>query len=298
MPDAPSQPNQTAVALFEGQHIRRVWFDDRWYFSVVDVVGLLTESATPRIYWAQMKRRLADDEGFVEVFTKCKQLKMEASDGKQRVTDAADVETLLRIVQSIPSPKAEPVKQWLAQVGAERLAELDNPSLGVDRTRRIYAAQGYSKEWIDRRLQGIVTRDELTDEWHERGAQDGREFAILTDVLHRGTFGVKVREHKAIKHLKRTNELRDSMTTLELVLTSLAEATPTELHQTNDSQGFDDLQSDVHEAGDVAGSARRDIESRTGRKVVSSENYKTLTARAAQPQLLLTDEPDDATSES
>ena len=199
---------------------------------------------------------------------------MPAADGKSYVTDAADVETLLRIVQTIPSPHAEPVKQWLAQVGPERLAEMEDPSLAVDRARQFYVAQGYGDDWIEKCLQGIVIRQELTDEWHDRGAQEGREFAILTDVLHRGTFGIKTEEHKAVKNLKRRDNLRDSMTTLELVLTSLAEATATELHQARDSQGFDELHDDVHHAGSIAGATRDQIEAQSGRSVVSSENLE------------------------
>ncbi|HEV7129729.1 MAG TPA: BRO family protein, partial [Ktedonobacterales bacterium] len=284
MPNTPQQPNETAVTLFEGQRIRCAWLDDRWYFSVVDVVGLLAQSGDPRKYWFDMKRRI-DDEGFRELSAKCRQLKMEASDGKMRVTDAADVQTLLRIIQSIPSPHAEPVKQWLAQVGTERLAEMEDPSLAVDRARQFYAAQGYDTDWIEKRLQGIVIRQELTDEWRDRGAQEGREFAILTDVLHRGAFGIKTEEHKVIKRLKRRDNLRDSMTPLELVLTSLAEATATELHQAHDAQGFDELDRDAYQAGGIAGATRQQIEAQSGRAVVSPVNHTTLTARAAQPQL-------------
>jgi DNA-damage-inducible protein D len=210
---------------------------------------------------------------------------MEAADGKQRLTDCADAATMLRIVQSIPSPKAEPIKHWLATVGAERLEEMENPSPAIDRARQYYLAQGYSAEWIDARLQGIVARDDLTAEWRERGAEEGREFAILTDTLSRGTFDLTTAEHKAVKALKKRHNLRDSMTPLELALTTLAELTATAIHQAHDSQGFMQLQSDTREAGDVAGSARRDIEARTKQPVVSPENYKTLTRPFEQPQL-------------
>ncbi len=239
----------TDVALFEGQRIRRQWHDGRWFFSVIDVVGLLSESAEPRVYWGVLKQRLATDEGFVEVFTKCKQLRMEAADGKQRLTDCADAETMLRIVQSVPSPKAEPVKHWLATVGAERIEELENPALAIDRARQYYLAQGYSAEWIAQRLRSIVTRDDITDEWRERGAREGREFALLTDTLHKGTFDITTAEHKAVKDLKKRDNLRDSMSIVELALTSLAEATATELHRERGSQGFGQLRGDTQRAG-------------------------------------------------
>ena len=264
--------------------IRRVWHDERWFFSVIDVIGLLTETAKPRMYWANMKRRI-QEEGFRELLSKCQQLKMPSADGKSYHTDAADTAAILRIIQSIPSPKAEPVKQWLARVGTERLEEIENPALAADRMRQLYRKQGYSDEWIDQRLQGIVVRDELTAEWKDRGAEEGREFAILTDVLHHGTFEVSTDEHKTIKNLKKRENLRDNMTSLELALTMLAEATSTTLHQTRDSQGFMALQRDAHTAGDIAGTARKQIETESGQPVVSSENAKTLTAQAQQPQL-------------
>jgi hypothetical protein len=274
--------------------IRRVLHDGRWFFSVIDVVGALTDAPTPRMYWADMKRTI-HAEGFVELLEKVQRLKMRAADGKQRVTDAADTETMLRIIQSVPSPKAEPVKRWLARVGTERLEELDDPALAADRLRRDYQRLGYSAEWIKARLENVVTRNELTSEWHERGAEEGREFAILTDVLSRGTFDVSTAEHKATKGLKRSHNLRDSMTTLELVLTALAEATSTAIHQVRDSQGFVALQGDAHEAGGIAGAARRDIEAATGQAVVSPENFKTLRQgrqQDLQPPLLDRDEGD------
>ena len=291
MSESSQQVNPNTVALFEGRRIRRVWHEERWFFSVIDVIGALTDSAAPRKYWTAMKARI-QDEGFREVSTSCRQLKMLAPDGKMRYTDAADQETLLRIIQSVPSPNAEPFKQWLARVGAERLDELENPGLAVERARELYKKQGYPEDWIERRIQGIIVRQGLTDEWRERGAEEGREFAILTDILHRGTFGLKIEGHKAHKHLKQRDNLRDSMTPLELALTTLAEATATEIHQVHYSEGFVELQTDVHDAGDVAGSARRDIEARTGRSVVSRDNHNTLTARAAQPELPLPEEPE------
>lgn len=266
------------------EHVRRVLHEGRWYFSVVDVIALLTESAAPHQYWRDMKRRMSG-EGWEETQAKCLPLKMEAADGKQRLADAADVETLLRIIQSIPSPKAEPFKQWLARVGTERLEEIEHPELAADRMRQLYRARGYSDEWIDRRLQGIIVREELTQEWRERGAEEGRQFAILTDILSRGTFDLKVGEHKAVKALKARDGLRDSMTSMELLLTALSEETAKTLHQVHDSQGMPMLERDAREAGDVAGATRRDIEQRTGQPVVSTENYRTLTARQRQGQL-------------
>ncbi len=275
------------------EHIRRAWHDGRWFFSVIDVVGLLTEVSKPRQYWFDMKRTI-HDEGFREVSEKIRQLKMEAPDGKQRLTDAADTETMLRIVQSIPSPKAEPVKQWLARVGTERLEEMEHPELAADRLRQQYRALGYSDEWIDRRLQGIVIRDELTEEWRERGAREGRQFAALTDTLHHGTFDISASEHRVVKQIGQRQNLRDSMTTMELLLTALSEETAKELHQARDSRGFGELRRDASEAGEVGGAARRDIEARTGRPVVSAENYKTLREghqRELQPPLLDDAEP-------
>lgn len=283
--------NETsALAIIEAEaeaSVRRVWHDGRWFFSVIDVVGMLTEAANPRNYWNMLKSRMSA-EGASETYTKCVQLKMKAADGKMRLTDAADAETLLRIIQSVPSPKAEPFKLWLARAGRERLQEEANPALAADRLRKLYAKQGYSNEWIGERLRNIVIRDELTSEWHERGAQEGSEFAQLTDTIHRGAFDVMVEEHKAIKHLKPRHNLRDSMTTIELALTSLGEATSALLHQKRDSQGFTELQHDASEAGEVAGSARKDVEARAGQSVISDTNYQQLRTerqRRLQPPL-------------
>lgn len=201
---------------------------------------------------------------------------MLAPDGRQRLTDAANEETLLRIIQSIPSPKAEPFKQWLAQVGHERLEEMRNPALAADRMRREYAALGYTDEWIAQRLKGVLVRDDLTQEWRERGAHEGREFAALTDTIHTGTFDLSTAQHRQTKHIGARANLRDSMTNMELILTALGEETAKALHQAHDSEGFTELHADAREAGGVAGATRQDIEARTGRPVVSAENYKTL----------------------
>ena len=275
--------------------IRYVIHEGEPWYSIVDVIGLLTDSVTPRRYWTDMKQRMAHDEGFVEVYAKCVQLKMLAPDGKQRLTDAASEETLLRIIQSIPSPKAEPFKQWLAQVGHERLEEIRNPALAADRMSREYAALGYTDEWIGWRLKGILIRDELTQEWRARGAHEGREFAVLTDTLHRGTFDLSTAEHRQVKGIGSRRDLRDSMNGVELALTGLTEATARMFHEAHDSQGFSELHDDTHEAGEVGGAARRDIEARAGRPVVSGENYKTLRqGRQRELQSPLFADADDA----
>jgi hypothetical protein len=276
-------------------HIRREWVDGRWFLSVIDAIGYLTGSTQPRKYWTAMKARI-QDEGFRELSTTCRQLKMRSPDGKLRLTDAADVETLLRIIQSVPSPKAEPFKQWLARVGAERLQTLENPALAADQLRKDYRRLGYSDAWITERLKNVVTRNELTDEWRERGAEEGREFAALTDTLSRGAFDITTGEHRMVKHISARHPLRDSMTPLELALTSLAEVTATEMHQTRDSQGFGELQRDAHQAGGIAGDARRTIEEALGKPVVSPTNYKQLRQerqRALQPPLLNGPEDED-----
>ena len=222
---------------------------------------------------------------------------MLAPDGKQRLTDAANEETLLRIIQSVPSPKAEPFKQWLAQVGHERLEELRNPELAADRMRKEYAALGYSDEWIGQRLKGILVRDELTQEWRARGANEGKEFAALTETIHGGTFDLSTAEHRKVKQIGARSNLRDSMTNMELVLTALGEETARELHQTRDSKGFEELRTDAGDAGGLAGATRQEIEALIGRPVVSGENYKTLRQgqqRELQSPLFPDAAPDEA----
>jgi len=273
----------TSVALFQEKTVRRVWFEDRWFFSVIDGIAILTDSDRPRKYWSDLKTKLIK-EGYVEVSEKIGQLKMEAPDGKMRVTDAVDTITLLRIIQSITSPKADPFKRWLAEVGTQRLEEIENPEKAMERMRALYEEKGYPKEWIEKRMRGIAVRNELTEEWEERGAKEGLEYAILTNEIARATFGMNIQDHKALKSLKREN-IRDHMTDLELILTMLGEATATRLHQDRDTQRFDNLQVDVKEAGEVAGSTRRDIESRTGTPVVSSSNYLYLSGSKKKKQL-------------
>jgi hypothetical protein len=259
------------IALFEGKKIRKTLHNDEWWFSVIDVIAVLTDSDRPRKYWSDLKKKLTD-EGYIEVSEKIGQLKMEAPDGKMRQTDCANTETMLRIIQSIPSKKAEPLKRWLAQVGKERIDEIENPELAQERMKALYEKKGYSKNWIDKRLRGIAVRQDLTDEWQERGAKKNLEYAILTNEIMQGTFGMKVDDYKKFKNLKREN-LRDHMTDLELILTMLGEATTTKITKGRNSQGFFELQKDAQDGGRVAGKARKDIELESGEKVVSDENY-------------------------
>lgn len=275
--------------------VRHVWHEGRWWFSVIDVIALLTDSPTPNKYWTDMKRRITD-EGFVQLAANCRKFKAKASDGKMRETEFADTETMLRIVQSVPSPKAEVFKQWLARTGAERLEEMENPALAAERMRKEYQRLGYSDAWIEERLKNILIRNALTDEWCERGADEGRDFATLTDTLHTETFEVTTARHRQVKHISARQNLRDSMTPMELVLTSLAEVTATELHQTRDSQGMGNLQLDAHDAGALAGNARREVEELTGKPVVSPTNAKQLRQerqRELQPPLLSPNMPED-----
>jgi DNA-damage-inducible protein D len=231
-----------------------------------------------------MKARI-QDEGFHQLSTQCRRLKLRAADGKSYATDCADAETLLRIVQSIPSPKAEPVKRWLATVGTERLEEMEDPSRTIDRARQYYLEQGYGEDWISARLRSIIVREDVTEEWRQRGAREGKEFGLLTDTLHQGTFDISTDEHKNIKRLEQQRNLRDSMTAVELALATLAEATATELHRRHQSRGLGALRDDARQAGDVAGNARRQIESLTGAPVVSDENYQALTSPGQPGQI-------------
>lgn len=263
------------LAVFEGREIRKTIHNDEWWFSVIDIIQVLTGTERPRKYWNDLKKKLLQ-EGYFELSEKIGQFKMLAPDGKKRLTDCSNTETLFRIIQSIPSPKAEPFKRWLARVGYERIQEIENPELAQERMKQLYEQKGYPKEWIDKRLRGIAVRQDLTDEWKERGASDRLEYAILTNEIMQGTFGLKVEEYKGLKGLEREN-LRDHMTDIELILTMLAEATTTKLHRDRDSQGFEPLRKDAQDGGAVAGRTRKDIEAQSGQPVVSSTNYKTLT---------------------
>ena len=258
-----------ALAVFEGKKIRKVWHNNEWWFSVVDIVVVLTGSSVPRRYWSDLKTKLKD-EGF-KMYDKIVQLKLQSTDGKRYATDCANTELAFRLIQSIPSKKAEPFKLWLAKVGYERVREIENPELAQKRMKELYKQKGYSEVWIEKRLRGIAVRDELTDEWGKRGAK-GSEFAILTSEISKATFGFNPKEYKDLKGLQKEN-LRDHMDDMELILTMLGEATTTRLTQNRDSQEFPSLKEDAKDGGDVAGATRRDIEQKLGKKVVSSENY-------------------------
>lgn len=262
------------VAFFEGKRIRKIMNEGEWWFSVVDIISVLTASNTPKRYWSDLKRKVTK-EGYSELYDKIVQLKLVAADGKYYATDCANTETMFRIIQSITSPKVEPLKQWLARVGYERIEEIENPELSMERMQVVYEKKGYPKEWIDKRMRGIAVRQDLTDEWKNRGANIGLEYAILTNEIIQGAFELKVDEYKQVKGLAREN-LHDHMTDIELILTMLGEATTTKLHRDRESEGIELLKKDAHEGGAVAGNTRRDIEKRTGKPVVSDENFKEL----------------------
>ncbi|MFA7717784.1 MAG: BRO family protein [Candidatus Absconditabacterales bacterium] len=274
---------ETAIAIFEEKKVRKIWdsLREKRFFSVIDVVGALSESIDPRTYWKVLKSRLKAEGS--EVVTKCNQLKMVAPDGKYYMTDCADTETLFRIVQSVPSPKAEPFKQWLAKVGYERVQEIENPELAQERMKLIYEKKGYPKEWIERRIRGIAIRQELTDEWKSRGVSSQIDYAILTNEITQATFGMTVSEYMQYKGLdkKSNHNLRDNMTDFEVVLTMLGETTTTNLHRKRDSKKFPELQKDAHDGGHVAGNTRKDIEQQLGESVVSDENYLDLIGKKA-----------------
>jgi hypothetical protein len=259
------------IRIYENQAIRSVWDNEKeeWYFSIVDIVGVLSESVNPAAYWRKLKQRLKEEGN--ETVTNCHGLKMKAADGKMRMTDVADMQGIFRIIQSIPSPKAEPFKMWLAEVGKERIDEIIDPELTIDRALETYVQKGYSREWINQRLQAIQVRKELTDAWQEHGVKEGVEYAILTNEISRAWSGMTTREYKDFKNIKKEN-LRDNMSTLELVLNMLAEATTTELTHTINPQGLEENKVVAKEGGTVAGNARKDIESRTGKPVISQKN--------------------------
>ena len=259
------------IVVFQDKQIRRVWVDDDWYFSIVDIVGVLTGSPEPRKYWNKVKTREFTDLQLSPIW---RQLKLPAADGKQYRTDCATTQAMFRIIQSIPSPKAEPFKQWLAQVGYERVQEIENPELAQERMKAIYEAKGYPKDWIDKRLRGIAIRQNLTDEWKERGIREERDFAILTAEIARATFGVTPSEHRAIKRLtKKGQNLRDHMTDLELIFTMLGERVTTEISQQEKPDTFAESKQVARRGGNVAGVARRETERELGHSVVSGQNF-------------------------
>jgi len=277
------------IQLFEDKRIRTAWDAEKeeWYFSIVDVVAVLTESPNPQTYWRVLKKRLKDEGN--ETVTSCNALKMTAADGKRRLTDVADTEQLLRIIQSIPSPKAEPFKLWLAQVGRERIEETIDPELTIDRALETYLKKGYTREWINQRLQAIQVRKELTDEWDARGVQKGVEYAVLTDEISRAWSGMSTRQYKNLKGSKKEN-LRDNMTTLELVLNMLAEATTTQFSKDRKPTTFQENLEVAKAGGQVAGRTRKDIESQSNTPVISPKN-------AVQLNQVITDLLEDTTSD-
>ncbi|NJO55871.1 MAG: phage antirepressor protein [Rhodospirillales bacterium] len=271
--------------------VRRMWYEDRWFYSVVDVVAVLTESVNPNRYWNTLKSRL-QGEGADDVLAAIRQLKLQSRDNRLRLTDVADRETLLRIIQSIPSPRAEPFKAWLAQVGEERFVEIEHPEAAFERIRQGYRNRGYDERWIEERMRADLIRNDLTTEWQERGATEGTQFAILTNTIHEGTFAISVAGHKTFKDLSRRENLRDHMSPIELALLSLGEATAIELHRDRDSQGFGELKRDATDAGATAGRARKVIEQDLGRPVVSAQNARAFTRPpAALPPAQPADEP-------
>lgn len=287
-------PESTQIKLFEEKKVRSVWNEEeqQWYFSVIDVIQILTDSVNPRDYWFKMKKRVHSEDG-IELSTICRQFKMTAQDGKNRETDCANVKSLFRIIQSIPSPKAEPFKQWLAQVGYERMQEIENPELAQERMKELYEKKGYPKDWIDKRLRGIAIRQNLTDEWKERGITKEKDFAILTAEISKATFGLTPSEYKNVKGLTKKNQnLRDHMTDLELIFTMLGERVTTEISQQEKPEDFEENKDVARRGGNVAGVARKETEKELGHSVISSENYLNLERKESNGTL-----PEDNLSE-
>ena len=261
------------IKLFESKQIRTEWNEDnqKWYFAIIDVIETLTETTNPRRYWSDLKRKLKS-EGFFQLYEIIVQLKMTSSDGKKYITDCADSTGLLRIIQSIPSPKAEPFKQWLAQVGSDRLEEIENPELATQRSRGLYKLKGYPDDWIEKRMRSIAIREELTDEWKNRGVKEQVEYAILTAEISKATFGLTPSEYKKVKGLKSQN-LRDHMTDLELIFSMLGEASTTKVTRAKNAKGFIENKLAARIGGNVAGNALRELEKESNENVVTSENY-------------------------
>ncbi len=258
------------LVLFENSKIRRKEFNGEWYYSIIDIIEILTESPRPRKYWNALKSKL-EEEGS-ELSSSLGQLKMPSKDGKMRLTDCANRETIFRIIQSVPSPNAEPFKLWFARLAEERIQEVIDPSLAIERARQTYLKKGYSEEWINARIKGIPARNELTEEWDKRGISSTKDYAILTDEISTATFGISTGQHKELKKIDKRANLRDNMSPLELALTTLAEVTTTELHRSNDSQGMNELKKDARDGGNIAAVTRRNIEIKTRKPVVTSQN--------------------------
>ena len=268
---------ETKIAIFKGKNVRKTIYKNEWWFSVIDICEALTGSSIPKRYWSDLKIKLVKD-GFNEVYEKIVRLKMFALDGKMRETDCANTETMFRIIQSVPSPKAEPFKRWLAKVGYERIQEIEDPELATKRTRMLYKLKGYSDSWIEKRMRGIAIREELTDEWKKIGAKEQREYEILTAEISKATFGITPSQYKKHKGLKREN-LRDHMDDFELIFTMLGERSITEIHTTENSQGIPKLKQDANRGGRIAGVARKELEKEIGKSVVSKNNFKQLGKR-------------------
>ena len=267
------------IQLFEDHHVRSAWDEEKeeWFFSVVDIVAILTSSPSPRKYWSVLKGRLKKEGS--QLATECSQLKLESADGKKYKTDVATTEQVLRLIQTIPSPKAEPFKLWLAKVGKERLEETVDPERAIVRAKMTYQAKGYSPAWINQRIQGIQVRNELTDQWKAHGVQEGVQYATLTNIIHSGTFGISVKDHKKLKGVTSGN-LRDNMTTLETALTMLAEATATEMTKSQNPKTFEENKRVAQQSGGVAGRARHDVEKQIGHSIVSKKNARDLLEEA------------------
>ena len=274
--------SKKALVVFQGKKIRRIWFNDEWWFSVVDIVEALTESGRARKYWSDLKNRLTE-EGF-ELSAKIGQLKLRSADGKSYLTDCVNTKNAFRIIQSIPSPKAEPFKQWLAQVGYERVQDIENPELAQKRMKELYKEKGYSDDWIEKRVRGIAIRDELTDEWKKRDVKEEREFAILNAEISKATFGMTPSEYQKFKGMKREN-LRDHMNDLELIFTMLGEASTTRIARNKDAKGFIENKDAAVEGGTVAGVAREELEKRSRQPVTSPDNYLILTEKKKRKQI-------------
>ncbi len=257
------------IAIFKGKSIRKTIYQKEWWFSVVDIIEVLTDSPTPRQYWGKVKQREFIDQQLSPIWV---QLKLESADGKKYQTDCANTEGMFRIVQSIPSPKAEPLKRWLAKVGYERIQEIEDPELATKRTKMLYKLKGYPDDWIEKRMRGIAIREELTEEWQKRGAEHERDYEILTAEISKATFGITPSEYKKVKGLKRHN-LRDHMDDFELILTMLGERTTTEIHRTNDTKSVPRLKDDARVGGQIAGTARKQIERKLCRSIVSEKNF-------------------------
>jgi DNA-damage-inducible protein D len=272
------------IILFQNKKIRTIQHQGKDFFPIVDIIEILTETSNPRRYWSDLKRKLTNEGLMIELYEKIVQLKVQSTDGKKYTTDCANTEGVLRIIMSVPSPKAEPLRQWLAQVGTERIEETENPEIGFERIRETYKLKGYSDEWIETRLKSIEVRKQLTDEWKMRGVDEQREYSILTAEIAKHTFGVSPSEHKNIKGLDKQN-LRDHMTPLELIFTMLGEEMTRSIAQKEDAQGFSENHEAAQKAGSIAGRARKDAEKRGGVKIVSSENYLKQIEKSANNEL-------------